>query len=88
MFGYQGKFDNRTKCVRILKYLDNRTKMCSVIENNLITEQIRLSRYIFGYRKCIFGITITERSVIEVLLYFFRGSVHTSSISTDDSKGK
>jgi hypothetical protein len=36
------------------KYLDNRTN--SVIE-------------VFGYRKCIFGISITERSVIEVLLY-------------------
>ena len=36
------------------KNLDNR--ICSVIE-------------MFGYLKCSFGILITERSVIEVLLY-------------------
>ena len=65
--------DNQTNC------LDNRTKHLVIKVNRAftsITEQnVLLSRYfvrlsqLFGYEKCVFGISITERLVIEVLLY-------------------
>ena len=44
-------------------------KICSVIE--VICSVIEM----FGYQKQLFGISITERSVIEVLLYYLFGKL-------------
>ena len=70
MFGFQG----------ILKYLNNRMffgsvieVFCSVIEvfgyRGIRLSRVRLSRV--RYRKWVFGISITERSVIEVVLHIY-----------------
>ena len=49
-------------CVRLSMYT-------SITEQNSVQLSMCLVIEVFGYRKYSFGISITERSVIEVLLY-------------------
>ena len=57
---------------------DNRTHVCSVIE--VICSVIE----VFGYQKCRFAVSITERSVIEVLVYLntIVSQFHTCRLGT------